>query len=744
MCNHTYTEDYSKAPRGIGVKCPYTAIYNQLAEAPPSLATPVSFDPRLPLDPTGACLFHSKMAAWKRANDFRVRFLQLLSVLDLQESGPKYYDFAEFVFVGEDPVKEGGEKCLHLSDLIFRKHAILWGASFLDAVELADVTFQDGAKFKNATFHSHLTFNRARLRGAEFVQSIFKGKASFRQTAFDSYSLFAEARFAGSTVSFEESSFDGITDFSNASFDSEDDQAVVLFRNIQFKDFLDFKGAAFNIQVSFDNVSFGGVTEFIDTTFQIVKSAARYRGTAVEFKQIEVLEGADLSFKSTSASKRLFSHDVTFSFRDDPQGTVRFENVNFNEIAPASRKRLTSLAKSGKVEIGPGCIKYRFQTEVKTILINEGHASLILELAGTFANYFTAQNGVNLGLEVVEKTSTHVMLFYFTDEDIQESEFFARLKRSEQDLWNLLAVSPDVFGLLDGSVSETSLTSPKTAIINAVDGASALLGTFFRVGIRIAIGRWREADTRSLLEAIRFNPDDIDARAAALHKVILSQYTGRNLVGISHAQNKGLPAINSGDRLLTGYSEARDGQKQPAKVTILFLGANRALAPLQLEEEVSKIQMNLKMSKGRENLVFRQEWMVTIETLMQSILDESPNMVHFSGHGEESGIVLQDPYGKPAVVTAEALGSLFKLFKDTVTCVVLNSCFSEHQAIAIREHIPYVIGVRSEIPDFAAIAFSTGFYKGIGAGRNVPFAFELGKVAMELLGVAGEDATVLL
>jgi len=744
MCNHIYTADYSRAARGIGHKCPYTALYNQFAETPPSLGTPVSFDPRLPLDPTGACLFHSKMAEWKRENDFRARFLQLLSVLDLQESGPNYYDFAEFVFVGEDPVKEGGEKCLHLSDLIFRKDAVLMGASFLDAAELTDVTFQNGAKFVKSTFHSHLTFNRVRLRGAEFDRSIFKGKASFRQTAFDSYSLFAEARFVGSTVSFEEASFDGITDFSKASFDSEDDQAVVRFRNVQFKDFLDFKGTAFNIQVSFENVSFGGVTEFIDTTFQIVKSAARYRGTAVEFKQIEVLEGAELSFKSTSASKRLFSHDVTFSFRDDPQGTVRFENVNFNEIAPASRKRLTSLAKSGNVEIGPGCIKYRFQTEVKTIPINEGHAPLILELAGTFANYFTAQNGVNLGLEVVEKTSTHVILFYFTDEDIQESEFFARLKSSEQDLWNLLAVSPNVFGLLDGSVSETSLTSPKTAIINAVDGVSALMGTFFRVGIRIAIGRWREADTRSLLEAIRFNPDDTEARAAILHKVILSQYTGRNLVDISRAQNQGLPAIDSGRGLLTRYPGASDGQKQPAKATILFLGANGAFAPLQLEAEVSKIQMNLKMARERENLVFRQEWGVTIDTLMQSILDESPSMVHFSGHGEESGIVLQDPHGNPAVVTAEALGSLFKLFKNTVTCVVLNSCFSEDQAIAIRAHIPYVIGVRSEIPDSAAIAFSTGFYKGIGAGRDVPFAFELGKVAMELWGVAGEDATVLL
>jgi hypothetical protein len=293
---------------------------------------------------------------------------------------------------------------------------------------------------------------------------------------------------------------------------------------------------------------------------------------------------------------------------------------------------------------------------------------------------------------------------------------------------------------------ESLTTTPQNAIINAVDGVSALIGTCFRVGIRIALGRWRENDTKSLLEAIRFNQDSIDARAESLHKIILGRYTGRNLVGINRTQNEGLPAIDSAGRnLLTGYvDESGDSMAQPPKVTILFLGANSETTPLQLEREVSTIQTNLKLSKERENLVLRQEWAVTIDTLMQSMLDESPNMIHFSGHGEHSGIFLQDPSGNPTLVANSALEKLFKLFKDTVSCVVLNSCYSEHQARAIRAHIPYVVGVRSGIPDLAAIAFSTGFYKGIGAGRGVPFSFELGKVAMELWGVAGEGATVLL
>lgn len=720
MCNHTYTLDYSKANRAIGRQCPYT------------------FGPPIPLDATGACLFHSSAVEWKRENGFLSRFLQLLHILDVQD-GSREYDFAEFVFVGDGP---SGNAVLHLADLKFQKRAVFMGASFLDAVDFTDVDFANGATFEAATFHRHLVFNRVRLRGGEFCRSLVQGNASFRQTAFDSYSLFSKARFVGSRVSFEESSFEGISDFSQAAFELTGSEALVRFRDVQFKDFLDFRDTVFDSQVSFENVLFGATAEFIDTSFRLVATAARYRGAAVEFKQIGVPEGADLTFKSTSASKKLFSHDVSFSFKSEPQGIVRFENVNFNEISPASRQRLADLAKIGKVEIGSGCIKYRFQTEIRTIPISEGNASLILELTGTFANYFTAQNGVNLGLEVVGRTPTYVSLFYFTDEDIQEEEFLARLRRTEQDLWNLLAVRPDIFHLLDGSME--SLANPQNAVINAVDGVSALIGTFFRVGIRIAIGRWREDDTRSLLAAIRFNPDETEARAVSLHKVLLGRYTGRNLVGLSRVQNEGLPAIDAvGRNLLTGSVEVGAGPASSSRVTILFLGANSRSAPLHLEKEVSKIQMNLRLAKERENLVFLQEWAVTKDNLMQRILDESPGVVHFSGHGEQTGILLEDPSGNPALVTTGALESLFKLFKDTVGCVVLNSCFSEQQASAIRKHIPYVIGVRSGIPNRAAIAFSTGFYKGIGAGKGVPFAFELGKVAMELWGVTSESAILL-
>ena len=453
----------------------------------------------------------------------------------------------------------------------------------------------------------------------------------------------------------------------------------------------------------------------------------------MELKRIEVPVGAVLTFKSTSPQNKMFSYDVELSFKEEPAGTIRFDNVNFHKFTAQSRLRLTRLAKLGIVEIGPGCIKYRFQTAVRTISVSESNLPLVIELCQTFTNYFTQSNGLNLGFEIVERDSAKVSFFYFSDENITEEIFVERLAQTERRLWNLLSVRTNRQLLaLEGPSGVQSL-GRQSVIINAVDGISALLGTFFRVGARIALGIWKAADTQLLLNAIRFNDDGADERASNLHHVLAAKYTGRTLLGINRQQN---------ELLLPMAGE--ESSRAAGKVRILFLGANSLNEPLDLEREVRKIQLNLRLARERDHLEFRQEWAVTIDTLTQSMLDESPNIVHFSGHGREAGIVLQDEMGEPKVVGADALAKLFELFTDTVRCVVLSSCYSNLQARAIRRHIPYVIGMSAEIPDSAAIAFATGFYQAIGAGREIPFAFSLGIAKIELEGVSGDNTPILL
>ncbi len=726
MCNHAYTTDTGSQPRSMGDRCPYPKIYEKSRAASTDAAA-------LPVDESGACIFHSHDASWKRRNDFKLEFLRVVQSLN-EDDTLQCCDFREFVFVGDEP----SAPRLLIEDTEFRKPAYFTGAFFVDSVELSDVFFHESATFRSATFAGDVRMNNVRFRGLDFSNATLARLALFINVEFLSYTFFEETRFTGNTagyvVKFEDSRFQGITDFSGSAFILGGESTVGFVRT-QFEDFTNFGNTQFRSQVVFNEVSITSDTELIDTSFA-TDSSARYRGAAVEFNRIEVTKGASLTFRSTDPQNKMFSQDAQFSFKEELAGIIRFENVNFNKILPASRNRLTQLAKSGTVEIGAGCIKYRFQTDLRTVTVSNDNAPLVLELCQTFTNYFTVSNGFNLGFEIVERDESKVSFFYFTDEDITEDTFLARLARTEQNLWNLLWFRSDeqILALEASPETAPQPVAKEHAVINAVDGISALLGTFFRVGMRIALGTWKETDTKSLLGAIQFNKEGAKHRALSLHRVIADKYTARTLFGINLQQNRLLPPMVMDSRYLPS----------PGKTRILFLGANSSSSPLALGKEAKQIQTNLKLAKERDKLELCQEWAVTVESMIQAMLDSSPTIVHFSGHGRKSGILLQDEAGEPKVVPTAALSSMFKLFKESVRCVVLSSCYSEHQARAIRKHIPHVIGMSSRLSDSAALAFSTGFYKAIGAGRDISFAFELGKTAIQLEDIPDEDAPVLL
>ncbi|MCD9855893.1 CHAT domain-containing protein [Epilithonimonas sp. JDS] len=180
-------------------------------------------------------------------------------------------------------------------------------------------------------------------------------------------------------------------------------------------------------------------------------------------------------------------------------------------------------------------------------------------------------------------------------------------------------------------------------------------------------------------------------------------------------------------------------------IKILFLGASPIdEVRLRIDQEVRDIEARLKMATLRDSFDLKSEWAVTAQTLQQAMLERQPNIVHFSGHGDIDGIAIEDTLGNSKLLDNDALGSLFELFSDKVECVFLNSCYSESQASEIAKHIPYVIGMRSSVPDEAAIAFSTGFYSALGAGKDFHFAYKMGVVSIKLEGVTGSDIPVFI
>ncbi|BAZ23243.1 hypothetical protein NIES4073_41310 [Kalymmatonema gypsitolerans NIES-4073] len=179
--------------------------------------------------------------------------------------------------------------------------------------------------------------------------------------------------------------------------------------------------------------------------------------------------------------------------------------------------------------------------------------------------------------------------------------------------------------------------------------------------------------------------------------------------------------------------------------TILILAANpKGTTQLRLDEEVREIDAGLQRAKHRDQFVLEQKWAVRPRDIHRAMLDINPSIVHFSGHGTgDEGLVFEDETGSAKLVDGEALAGLFELFADQVECVVLNGCYSQVQALAIAQHVNYVIGMKKAIGDRAAIEFAVAFYDALASGRPVEFAYKFGCAAIRLAGVPEQLTPIL-
>ena len=177
----------------------------------------------------------------------------------------------------------------------------------------------------------------------------------------------------------------------------------------------------------------------------------------------------------------------------------------------------------------------------------------------------------------------------------------------------------------------------------------------------------------------------------------------------------------------------------PGRHRILFLAANPSeTTRLALDEECAAIERELRMTTGRDAFEFRSKWAASIDQVMRDLNELQPTVIHFSGHGcgihvhaethrdvaSSAGIQLQDERRRPQHVSARALSQMIASAAPSARLVVLNACFSDTVAEALRGVDDCIVGMRGAISDDAARSFAVGFYRALGHGRSVGNAVE--------------------
>ncbi|HEX3482102.1 MAG TPA: CHAT domain-containing protein [Kofleriaceae bacterium] len=201
--------------------------------------------------------------------------------------------------------------------------------------------------------------------------------------------------------------------------------------------------------------------------------------------------------------------------------------------------------------------------------------------------------------------------------------------------------------------------------------------------------------------------------------------------------------------------------KKCKKHVILMLSANPLHGHrLALDREARAIQSEIDRSPYRDQFELQTWWAVEALDLLAGLRRSSPSIVHFAGHGiqpmlvapgappvrrdieppvrgnRSAGLCFQRPDGSAELVSSAALKDTFCAVGSSVRVAVLNACYSEPQARALRAHVDCVIGTRRTIQDDAAIHFASGLYGGIAGGATIACAFRQGVAALSLKGLA--------
>ena len=164
---------------------------------------------------------------------------------------------------------------------------------------------------------------------------------------------------------------------------------------------------------------------------------------------------------------------------------------------------------------------------------------------------------------------------------------------------------------------------------------------------------------------------------------------------------------------------------------ILFLAANPfQTSPLDLETELRSLEQELRGVKFRDSISLIAKHAVQPDDLIRHVRAHKPNVIHFSGHGSTTGIILRDDKEGHRAVE----GVTLKRFLEGrgVDLVVLNACYTKDQADTIHGAVKTVVGTTDAVDDEAARRFTVAFYRSLGDGLSVREAFRDGGDAVAL------------
>lgn len=127
--------------------------------------------------------------------------------------------------------------------------------------------------------------------------------------------------------------------------------------------------------------------------------------------------------------------------------------------------------------------------------------------------------------------------------------------------------------------------------------------------------------------------------------------------------------------------------------------------------------------------------------ITHAILDFKPTILHFSGHGADGDIFLEDEMQRPKPVTLDAIARLLRAMP--VVGIILNACFSAKNLSPLMAVSQWAVAMKRAVADPTAIAFSDGLYLALADGKDIQSSFDIGVASAGMQSAGQMDIPVL-
>ncbi|GAA4475199.1 CHAT domain-containing protein [Phytohabitans houttuyneae] len=187
------------------------------------------------------------------------------------------------------------------------------------------------------------------------------------------------------------------------------------------------------------------------------------------------------------------------------------------------------------------------------------------------------------------------------------------------------------------------------------------------------------------------------------------------------------------------------GSPAPEALRILYITAAPA-GDLRLDQEIRSVKAAVRSATGRDRVDIHHLPAATSSDLFDGLTRFRPHAVHFSGHANESMLLLdsgRDTRENGRRISAEAFAAALSAVDEPPAIVVLNACNSEPQLGRLVGSARIAIGMSDRVTDPAAINFASRLYAAIAEGQSVLGAFRVAKAEMRMNGFEDADLPIL-